>query len=139
MTIDEFILKYDGKKIDFDKAFGAQCVDLFRQYCNDVLNIPHTGPCATTGGAIDLFNDYNKMPSEQYYFNKVAKPKIFKIGDVCIWNKTATNQYGHVAVCIGSINSFLIVFEQNGIKQDGAKIQLRSKENLLGVLRFKKV
>lgn len=139
MTVEEFILKYNGTSVDFDKAFGAQCVDLFRQYCKDVLNIPHTGPCSTTGGALDLFIDYSKMPLEKKYFTKVSNPKSFKIGDIAIWNKTATNKYGHVAICIGSIKSFLIVFEQNGIKQDGAKIQLRSKENLLGILRFKKV
>lgn len=115
------------------------CVDIFRQYCHDVLGIPHTGPCSTTGGAMDLYNDYDKMPLEKKYFTKIKNLKIIKPGDVVIWNKTATNKYGHVAVCIGSLNSSLIVFEQNGIKQDGAKIQLRSKENLLGILRFKKV
>jgi hypothetical protein len=30
----------------------------------------------------------------------------------------------------------VLVFEQNGIKQDGAKIMLKTKENLLGALRF---
>ena len=139
MTLEEFILKYNGIPVDFDGAYGPQCVDIFRQYCHDVLGIPHTGACSTTGGAIDLYNDYAKMPLENKYFTKIKNLKIIKPGDVAIWNKTATNKYGHVAVCIGSLNSFLIVFEQNGIKQDGAKIQLRSKENLLGILRFKKV
>ena len=43
MKIEEFINKYLNKIVDFDGAFGAQCVDVFRQYCKDVLEIPHTG------------------------------------------------------------------------------------------------
>ena len=43
MTLDEFVKKYNGKKVDYDGRYGCQCVDLFRQYCEDVLNIPHTG------------------------------------------------------------------------------------------------
>ena len=32
MTLEEFVNKYIGRKVDFDGAYGAQCVDLFRQY-----------------------------------------------------------------------------------------------------------
>ena len=68
MTVEEFVKKYNGKLIDYDHAFGAQCVDVFRQYCPDVCGIKeHTGPCATTGGAKDLFLDYDKMPLEKKY------------------------------------------------------------------------
>ena len=52
MKIEEFINKYLNKIVDFDGAFGAQCVDVFRQYCKDVLEIPHTG---AVEGAKDLF------------------------------------------------------------------------------------
>ena len=43
MKLDEFVMKYVKTKVDFDKVYGAQCVDLFRQYCYDVLELPHTG------------------------------------------------------------------------------------------------
>ena len=65
MLISQFLTKYTGIKVDYDGAYGSQCVDLFRQYCQDVLNIPHTGACATSGGAKDLYLDYNKMPLEK--------------------------------------------------------------------------
>ena len=103
MKLDEFINKYINTKVDFDNAFVAQSVDLFRQYCKDVLNIPHTGSCATTGGAKDLYCDWEKMPLEK---------NISKVDDKTI-----------------------LVFEQNGIKQNGARLVLRAMENILGVLR----
>ena len=31
ITLEEFVNKYNGKKVDADGCFGAQCVDLFRQ------------------------------------------------------------------------------------------------------------
>ncbi|MBQ7537737.1 MAG: CHAP domain-containing protein [Treponema sp.] len=137
MTIEEFVEKNTGKKVDYDGAYGAQCVDLFRQYVKDVLNIPeHTGSCSTSGGAKDLFLDYAKMPLEKKYFIKITN-KSFIPGDVAVWDESEKNKYGHVAIVLGKLNNDLIVFEQDGLKQNGARITLRSMERLLGGLRKK--
>ncbi|MCR4714832.1 MAG: CHAP domain-containing protein [Treponemataceae bacterium] len=140
MTFETFIQVNKGKKVDFDGAYGAQCVDLFRQYCQDVLQIPHTGSCSTSGGAKDLFLDYDIMPLEKKYFRKMPFPfglsfDSIRAGDVAVWNGTARNKYGHVAIVISVIGDSLVVFEQDGIAQDGAKINNRPTENLLGILR----
>lgn len=138
MYIEDFVNKYNGKKVDFDGVYGAQCVDLARQYWKEGLGIPeHTGACSTTGGAKDLYLDYEKMPVEKKYFNKIPASKKILIGDTAIWDSTETNEFGHVAIVIGELSNSLIVFEQNGFKQDGAKLNIRSKKNLLGVLRAK--
>lgn len=137
MLLEDFVKKYTGKKVDFDGVYGAQCVDLFRQWVKEGLGIPeHTGPCSTTGGAKDLFLDYPKMEKEKKYFTRETKKDMIQ-GDVLIWNETKTNKYGHVAIYLGKLNNSLIVFEQDGFKQDGAKINIRSKNNLLGFLRKK--
>lgn len=133
MKLDEFINKHINTKVDFDNAFGAQCVDLFRQYCKDVLNIPHTG---AVEGAKDIFLNYGKLPLEQKYF-KTYSTNNPKPADVIIWNETKTNKYGHIAIVVSSLgNNKVLVFEQDGFKQDGAKLAIRTTENILGVLRF---
>ena len=132
MNLTEFVNKHIGKKVDFDGAFGAQCVDLFRQYCKDVLRAGHTG---AVEGAKDLFLKYANLPAECKYFDRISNTNP-KIGDVLVWGATEKNKYGHVAVCIGFDNENLIVFEQDGSKQDGAKLSVRTTKNLLGVLRF---
>ena len=137
IKVEEFVKKYNGVKIDYDKRFGPQCVDLFRQWVEEGLGITeHTGVCATTGGAKDLFLDYDKMPIEKKYFLRM-KNKGNIPGDILIWDKTEKNEFGHVAIYLGKLNNDFIVFEQDGFKQDGAKINLRSKKNLLGFLRKK--
>lgn len=135
MTLEEFVKKYDGKKVDYDGVYGPQCVDLFRQYVWDVLGIKeHTGSCSSSGGAKDLFLDYHKMPIEKKYFTRSAS-KTCKAGDVLIWNESLTNKYGHIAICLGVIGNSYIVFEQDGFLKDGAKINIRGRDNLLGYLR----
>lgn len=133
MTFTEFVSKYNGTKVDYDRAYGPQCVDLFRQYCQDVPGIPHTG---SVDGAKDLYLNYNKLPLEKKYFRRLSAKSI-KPQDILVWDKSDTNKYGHVAIALGIIDDMIIVFEQDGFKQDGAKITLRSRTNLLGVLRLK--
>ena len=130
MNLDEFISKYIGKKVDFDGAYGAQCVDLFRQYNKEVGGNPHTG---SVEGAKEIWTNYNTL-DEKKYFKKV---RSLKEGDVVVWDGTPTNEYGHVAIFVAKCNSKIIVFEQNGITQKGAELQIRDT-NYLGILRFKK-
>lgn len=136
MTLEEFVNKYNGKKVDFDGAFGAQCVDLFRQYNADVWGNPHTG---AVEGAKDLFLNYDKLPVEKKLLDIVpANTNRIIYGDVAVWNATEVNKYGHVAIVVGLLgDESLIVFEQDGFKQDGAKLNVRSIKNLLGFLRKK--
>jgi hypothetical protein len=134
ITLDDFIKNYEEKQIDFDKAFGSQCVDVFRQYVKEVLGIKeHTG---VVEGAKDLYLKYDDMKLMQKYFQKIYTPRK---GDVVIFNKTPTNKYGHVAIVIYATRKTLVVFEQNGFDQKkGSYINIRTFENVLGFLRGKK-
>ena len=138
MTLEEFVKKYIGKKVDFDMVYGAQCVDLFRLYNKEVWGNPHTG---AVDGAKDLVVNYERMPLEQRFLSLVPVNRDFvRDGDVAVWNATEVNKYGHVAIVVGLLgDESLIVFEQDGFKQDGAKLNIRSRDNLLGFLRKKSV
>ena len=123
MTLKRFIVTYNGKKVDWDKAHGYQCVDLFRQYCKDVLNVEQ---CPKVEGAKDLINNPGKLK---------ATHDSYAPGDVLIYGATKSNPYGHVCILVSMLDSdTFIVFEQDGFKQDGAKLAVRDKNNLLGGL-----
>ena len=127
MTLTQFIKTNQGKKVDFDGKYGAQCVDLYRAYCRDVLDVQQTPAVA---GAKDI----------------ITKPGVLEVtrdsaladysrGDVLVWDATSSNKYGHVAILVAVYNTKdFIVFEQDGFKQDGAKLAFRSREGLLGCL-----
>lgn len=140
MTLDNFINKTIKTGVDFDGAYGAQCVDLFRQYAKDVLEIKeHTG---AVEGAKDLFLNYENMAGELRNFDKrrwTCKPKV---GDIAVWDGTPQNKYGHVAIVIAEVGELLLVYEQDGTKKPGdekygARFALRSRYRLLGYLRKK--
>lgn len=134
MTLIEFVNKYIKEKVDFDGAYGYQCVDLFRQYCKDVLNLGHTG---SVEGAKDLYLNYESLPKEKEAFCRLSSFQTgpAKAGYIAVWNKTESNKYGHVAIVLQEYaNGDLLVFEQNGFSQIGAELKIRNKNNLLGYL-----
>ena len=127
MTLTQFINKYLGTKVDFDGQYGCQCVDLYRQYCKDVLNIPQT---PGVEGAKDIIKKHGGLT-----VIKDSALADYSRGDILVWGASKTNEYGHVAILVDAYNTkYFIVLEQDGFKQDGVKLNLRSRENLLGAL-----
>lgn len=106
MQFNDFINKWNNQPCDFDGWYGTQCVDLYDQYCQDVIGCP----IILINGASDIWENY---PLE--YFNRVLNTPeaVPQEGDVIIWDKTTTLPFGHVSVFIsGDINSFTS-FDQN--------------------------
>nr|DAQ25137.1 MAG TPA: CHAP domain protein [Caudoviricetes sp.] len=134
MTLEQFVEKYNGKKIDYDGHYGAQCVDVFRQYCKDVLAIPHIGRVV---GAAELYTKYDTMPLEQKYFERVPYKAgmLPEAGDVVIFAPTKSNKYGHVAIVLDASSEEIAVFEQDGFKQDGAHVGSWNYARVLGFLK----
>lgn len=123
MTLKRFVVTYNGQKLDWDNANGFQCVDLFRQYCHDVLNVEQ---CPSVIGAKDLWEKHGCLKQTT---------GSYAPGDVLIYGATRSNKYGHVCILVSLLDSdTFIVFEQNGFKQDGAKLNVRNKDGLIGGL-----
>ena len=135
MNLTQFINTYKGKKVDYkDNVFKGdksyQCVDLARQYVHDVLGVDQFPALGADGGAKDIFDKCTNLKKT------VDSPTAdYDKGDILIWDKSKTNKYGHVAILVAIYNTkYFIVFEQDGFKQDGAKLEFRSRENLKGAL-----
>lgn len=137
MTLKEFAGKNGNTKIDYDGKYGFQCVDVFRQYCQDVWNIPHTGGVA---GAKDLYEKYESLPLEQKYLDKIPYKQglVPPAGCAVIFGKTPSNKYGHVAIVLSASNAGMKVFEQDGYEQGGTRIMFRTYSNVLGFLNKKR-
>lgn len=130
MTLTQFIKKYIGRKVDFDGTGGPQCVDLYRQYRKEVLDVPQSPALGSEGGAKDIFSKPGVLTAV-----KESPTTDYSPGDILIWGSSPTNKYGHVAILVAIYNTNnFIVFEQDGFKQDGCKLALRTRDNLLGYL-----
>ena len=135
LTLTQFIKKYLGTKVDYkDENFKGdnsfQCVDLARLYYKEVLNIPQFPALGADGGAKDIIKNPGGLA-----VTKDSKLADYSRGDILVWGATPTNKYGHVAILVSVYNTkYFVVLEQDGFKQDGVKLNFRSRENLLGCL-----
>lgn len=106
MTIQQFFDRWLNKICDWDGYYGGQCVDLYDQYCQDVVG----SPIILIGGAADIWSNYPTSHFDRVLNTPTAIPKL---GDVMIWDRTSSLPYGHVSIFkSGDINNFTS-FDQN--------------------------
>lgn len=131
MYLIEFINKYYGKTIDRDKAYGGQCMDLYNQFQEDVLNVKVKG----ASNAKNVWTSFNPNVFIQIKNTLAFVPQA---GDVAIWGAVKNNPYGHIAICTGKGNIiYFESFDQNWGGQYCHKVNHNYFNNFLGVLRPK--
>lgn len=126
MKLDQFVSKYNGKKVDFDGAYGNQCFDLYRQYCKEVLDVPQSPPTGTKG-AVTIKDNYLTE-----HFTKIENTLdgVPKKGDIIIWD-TRYGSYGHVAIVVTADVNYFTAFSQND--PSGVACIVKSYKNYFGV------
>jgi len=144
MTLQDFIGKWQGKPVDFDGVYGAQCVDLVRQFFKDVWQLPNQPE--SVDGAVDFyFKHYNRPIQKQFcecvFFDGAVRPPV---GSVVIFKATDKNKHGHIGICVSTDKYGMNIFEQDGVAnekalaegrtQKGAYISYWTYERLLGWL-----
>ena len=125
----KFIDTYLGKAVDWDGHFGAQCVDLVRQYWQEVDKIPQPEPTGTEG-AIAFFNNHDNRPVQRRYLYRVEyRPGMIPPpGAVIVFSAVPTNRFGHIGICVGADEKCLDLFEQNGTANSRAKAEGRKQK-----------
>lgn len=132
ISLSQFIAKWEGKGIDFEGAFGFQCVDLYRQYVKEVLGFPQS---PGVRGAVNIWTSYLTDRFDRIENTPTGVPLP---GDIPIWNTKMGGGYGHVAVVISATVNSLTVFEQDGTINSVARRKTYSYTNVLGWLHPKK-
>ncbi|WP_167103424.1 CHAP domain-containing protein [Mycobacterium sp. DL592] len=112
---DRFVAQWQGKFIDPDRSYGAQCFDVFRQYSNEVVGAT-PGIATDSVAASDIYNHYDTNGVAQYYDRIPAGQGQPQAGDIVVYG---SGQYGHVALVTGVDGNKYSVLEQNYTWQDG--------------------
>ena len=136
LSVQEFVKKYDGTSVDFDKFYGAQCVDLFNFYNREVVGAPRIGT-PITGGARDLWENEKGTPAN--FYRRVSAAEQLRVGDVLVYAEPhgryieggRQKYYGHVNIYIGNNR----VIEQNGKVAKKTVVREVFKSGLIGILR----
>lgn len=132
ITAQEFINERNGKAVDVDGAYGAQCWDLFAYFCKcagyPILN------CTSTGYAKDIWN-LRKSSGALNYF---VEAPIMQKGDWCIWGETSNTPYSHIAMFVSDAgNGYGNFLGQNQNGSSVANIVKLPYTGTLGALRPK--
>ena len=144
MTIDEFFTKHNGKYVDYDGRYGFQCVDLVRQYINEVLGwAPYTA-LPTTGAAKNIFKNFPDGGNKYFQKIKNTPEGIPQKGDIVFfktsyWYPWLYGWAGHVEIVSVAWLIGLNDFSQNWPSGSFCKFVNRTYKNCLGWLRPRKV
>lgn len=100
MTPQQFVLKYLGKVIDFDHAYGAQCVDAWKQFCSDI-GVPVK---ATPNNYADGYWYSRDALGYGNYFTYITNPTEFKTGDWIVWSQgSKSHPSSHIAMLYNNL------------------------------------
>lgn len=124
-----FIQAYNNKYIDYDGAFGNQCVDLYNYYTSKFVG----GQNIMVGWAAEL---YNKYDTKAYARTGANVPGA--MGYVAIFRPGGSTPSGHVAIVVGDNgNGTLRVLHSNATpagSRGNTIISNISKSTLMGYL-----
>ena len=132
MTLKEFIKKYNGKHVDYDGVFGAQCMDLMHFYIDEVLMGEPSSAILRASSAKIAYETFDRPDLFEQIDNT---PKgVPEEGDIMFWG---IFPYGHVALFVeGDVNNFTS-FDQNYPTGSECHEQNHTYKDVLGWLRFK--
>lgn len=130
MELEKFVKKYEGKKIDYDGAYGAQCVDLARLYIHSVWELPQPK------SIISAYEAYVRWLRCGNGFKEIGWKSLTKIakGDLVIFPPTDTNPHGHIAIALDVADDEILCLEQNGLTQKGVEQKRRLLDTVFGCL-----
>lgn len=127
-----------GRRIDYDRVYAFQCVDLVLQYIYECYSIPR----GIWGNAIDYARPGNHNAKLREKFNLLSTTDC-RQGDIIVLKGLSGNPYGHIGICDSQNGNMATILEQNGsgggTGTGGNAIRLRAvaKSRLAGVLRPK--
>ncbi|WNM67265.1 minor tail protein [Arthrobacter phage Wyborn] len=117
----------NGRSLDLDGGFGAQCVDVAISFNREVVGGPAIG-----GNGRDWYANGGRSGA----YTQVSASSRAAKGDIACWGPAMGGGYGHVAVVLEDRGGSLLTMSQN----PGPTRQLvLSKNGLQGYLRPKRV
>lgn len=126
-----WINSYNNKYVDYDGAYGAQCVDLYDYYTSGFVG----GKVNMVGTADQIFHNFDSGAYNRYSASQTPG----RMGDVAVFAKMGATPGGHVAIVVGDNgNGTLRVLQANATAQGSAGptiISNISKASLMGYLR----
>ena len=135
-TAQAFINQYNDKTVDYDGAYGAQCVDAFKIKC---AWIGAPVKPTKTGWAQGYWTYRMEYAN---YCKFITNPKELVAGDWCIWDFNSSCPQSHIGMFVSYANKEKTkanIFSQNQQKNFKGFCTVVLSLDILGALRFNKL
>jgi hypothetical protein len=102
MNISEWITAVNGRPIDVDGAYGAQCWDLWSHYAQNVWGVPQSETNTTDGYAASVYTtkyDQSQVLRDTFVREGADYSPVY--GDVAFWGCDGWNHVAIVTACDG--------------------------------------
>lgn len=116
MDYKKFVGSVLGRFVDYDHAFGNQCVDLIRKWAQEIHGVSAYVSIPTTGSAKNIFTNFR----DNKYFKKVLNTPsgIPKQGDIFFfktssWFPFLFGRDGHTGIVDSADINNVILLNQN--------------------------
>lgn len=133
-ALTSWLQAHNNRYLDYDNAYGAQCVDLYAYYTSGFVG----GRPNPVGYAPEIYNNYDAS-----VYNRLGNNVNARMGDVAIWGRGPYTPLGHVAIVVGDNgNGTLRVLQSNATAlgpRGNSIISNISKSALYGYLRPRKL
>lgn len=128
-VFDSFVKKYNGKRIDVDNMYGAQCVDLFNRYNKDYFGVYIN--CQPSGYARSLAENKKNNKILKYY--KEVSLSNAVSGSVVVYGKCKVAPKSHVGFLYENLhNGKIKIFHQTS-SLGHAGIETITADGIIGV------
>jgi len=108
MSYQTFKANWTGRKVDYDRVYAFQCVDLILQFVKEEYGLAS----GVWGNAIDYWN--RPSPALLTKFSPIQGTSAQQ-GDIVVFNGNAGNPYGHIGICDRQDGSGIWILEQNAL------------------------
>lgn len=137
ITLDQFIKKNNGRFVDYDRAFGYQCVDLMREYIIECLGLAPYKVIPPVNYAKNAFYNYTGNVFNKIWNGRTNYPKK---GDIIFWKTYpfVTGIAGHVGIVVSADVNNIIVFNQNYPTRNPCLLRRFNYRGVIGWLSPKK-
>jgi len=136
MTLQQFIDKYNGKKVgDLTGAYVGECLSLTKRYIHEVFGI--TPPPSGAGAAYGYWTNFPYPLGTVFYKVPNTPSEIPLPGDVVIWGKSTSLPYGHIGTIVSADVSSFVSFDQNWPTGQVSKLVKHDYKGVVGFLRPK--
>jgi CHAP domain len=99
-----------GKWVDFDGAYGMQCVDLVKDFVKEFHGVTLGSFSGSAFAGWESGSPFDKKWKKVVYKDGLV-PQLW---DVIFFDKTTKMPYGHVAIALIGTTTRLAILEQNG-------------------------